>query len=86
LRFEIAALFCSQHGPNFRNEIAHGLAPEQQLSGRLGVYAWWMVFRMVFNVFWNGRRRSPETEQEDGAPTSEETSSMTPSADDEDAR
>jgi hypothetical protein len=65
LKFEIWALYCDKHGPNFRNDIAHGLVVEQQLCGKLGLYAWWMMCRLVLNEFWNVRRQSPEADQEE---------------------
>lgn len=59
-KFEIWALFCDKSGPNFRNELAHGLVPESTINSDYAVYAWWMMFRMIFNVFWNRQRPSPE--------------------------
>lgn len=65
--FEIDAVFCDKNGPNFRNDLAHGLILEDQLHGRVGVYAWWMVFRLVFNVFWNRRRQPSEAQAQEAA-------------------
>lgn len=48
LTFEINALFCDQDGANLRNDVAHGLIPDDGGYSVDSVYAWWFVFRMVF--------------------------------------
>lgn len=61
LAFEIKALFCDPFGPNFRNELAHGLLDEGKCYSTHSVYAWWLCLRIVFNTFWNLQRREDES-------------------------
>jgi len=56
--FEIKALFCSPHGPNLRNNLAHGLLDDDACTSVPGVYAWWFMFRLVFTNFWNRHHQS----------------------------
>lgn len=58
LVFEIRALFCDAFGPNFRNEIAHGLIDENACHSAYAIYAWWFALRLVFNTWWNRTRQS----------------------------
>lgn len=53
LIFEIRALFCEATGPNLRNEIAHGLLPDESCASYEAIYAWWLMLRLVFIPFWN---------------------------------
>jgi hypothetical protein len=48
LTFEIKAVFCDQDGPNLRNDVAHGLIPDDAAYSTDSVYAWWFLFRVVF--------------------------------------
>lgn len=48
LSFEINALFCDQDGFNLRNDVAHGLISDDIGCTAESVYAWWLVFRLVF--------------------------------------
>lgn len=48
LCFEINALFCDQDGYNLRNDVAHGLISDDIGCTAESVYAWWLVFRLVF--------------------------------------
>lgn len=50
--FEISAVFCDQTGPNIRNDLAHGLLPPGAPSSHQGIYAWWMIFKLVFENYW----------------------------------
>jgi len=56
LAFEIRAMFCNPHGPNLRNDVAHGLVDDEQGNSLPSAYAWWMIFRLVFVSWWNSRR------------------------------
>jgi hypothetical protein len=58
MAFEIRALFCDAFGPNFRNEIAHGLIDENACQSVFAVYAWWFTLRLVFNTWWNRARQN----------------------------
>lgn len=55
ITFEIRALFCEPTGPNIRNEIAHGLVEPLRFTSHSSVYAWWFVFRIVFQTFWSAK-------------------------------
>ena len=52
LTFEIQAAFCEQSGPNMRNDVAHGLLDDGAAQSAESLYAWWLVFRMIFLNFW----------------------------------
>ena len=47
LIFNLKAIFAEKPGPNFRNEIAHGLLEETVANSHLAAYAWWFVFSLV---------------------------------------
>lgn len=49
--FTIRAIMCDQEGPNLRNAVAHGLANSALCNGMHGVYAWWLVLRLVTQSF-----------------------------------
>lgn len=65
LVFELKAIFCDPFGPNLRNELAHGLIGYEESQNIYSIYAWWLVFRLVFNTFWNVSRAN---QQEDEGP------------------
>lgn len=52
LTFELTALFCDQNGPNLRNEVAHGLINKNACESDAAVYAWWLVFSLMFKSLW----------------------------------
>lgn len=52
LTFEIRALFCDRFGPNLRNELAHGLLHPGAMRSAESIYAWWLIFRMVYQHYW----------------------------------
>ncbi|WP_435748735.1 DUF4209 domain-containing protein [Microbacterium sp. PMB16] len=54
--FEIRALFCSSHGPNLRNELAHGLVDDDHINSATSFYAWWFIWRLVYSEFFNAHR------------------------------
>jgi hypothetical protein len=56
--FELKALFCDAFGPNLRNELAHGLLDDEAFQSVDAIYAWWFGLRLVFNTFWNARRKA----------------------------
>ena len=55
--FEIKALFCDPFGPNLRNELAHGLLDNDACQSTYSIYAWWFGLRIVFDTFWNAKRK-----------------------------
>jgi len=59
LAFEIQALFCEQSGPNLRNGMAHGLLEFSATQSAESMYAWWLIFKMVFNNYWRTDGRLP---------------------------
>ena len=63
LSFEIKALFCDPVGANLRNELAHGLIDYEACYSPYSIYAWWLGLQLVFNVFWNARHTSPESNE-----------------------
>ncbi|MCK9293861.1 MAG: DUF4209 domain-containing protein [Desulfobulbaceae bacterium] len=66
LTFEIKALFCDPLGANLRNELAHGLIDHNACNSFHGVYAWWLILKLVFNTFWNAARQEREPENTEG--------------------
>lgn len=58
LSFELKALFCDAFGPNLRNELAHGLLNDAGCHSIYVVYAWWFGLKLVFNTFWNAKRKA----------------------------
>ncbi len=61
--FEMSALFCTAHGPNLRNEAAHGLLSAEDGHSVATVYAWWWVLRLLIENLVNSRlaaAQSPE--------------------------
>ncbi|UDQ99454.1 DUF4209 domain-containing protein [Lentisphaerota bacterium WC36G] len=56
LKFEFEALLCSSFGPNFRNEIAHGLAELGNCNSNPAIYFWWLCLKLLFCNFWNEAR------------------------------
>jgi len=52
LAFEIRALFCEGFGPNLRNELAHGLLDAHAMQSAESIYAWWLIFRIVYQQYW----------------------------------
>lgn len=67
LSFEINALFCDQDGFNLRNDVAHGLISDHIGCTAESVYAWWLVFRLVFRsspYAATSEKRGRQSEQE----------------------
>ena len=60
LSFELKSLFCDPFGPNLRNELEHGLIGYEESQSIYSIYAWWLVFRLVFNTFWNANRSNQQ--------------------------
>jgi hypothetical protein len=58
LSFELKALFCDAFGPNLRNELAHGLLDDEACHSTYAIYAWWLGLKLVFNMFWNAKRKA----------------------------
>src|SRR3989344_1682737 len=52
LAFEIRALFCEGFGPKLRNELAHGLLDAHAMQSAESIYAWWVIFRIVYQQYW----------------------------------
>ena len=57
LSYEIKALLCWHSGPNFRNNLAHGLLDDDECQSFGAVYVWWLGLRLVFNAFWHVSNR-----------------------------
>ena len=70
LAFELKAIFFAPFGPNLRNELAHGLIGYEESQNIYSIYAWWLVFRLIFNTFWNTNRAN---QQENEGPVEENT-------------
>jgi hypothetical protein len=73
LTFGIRALMCSQVGPNFRNDIAHGLATSTSCHTLVGLYTWWFIFKMVFTQWYL-------TNQAEGGGSAEASEAPAPTA------
>lgn len=51
LTFTIRSIMCEQEGPNLRNAVAHGMADSSLCEGEHGVYAWWLILRLIVESF-----------------------------------
>lgn len=51
LVYSLKAIFCLKSGANIRNKIAHGLIDYDESQSASYIYAWWFIFRLVFNTF-----------------------------------
>ncbi|MFL9908899.1 DUF4209 domain-containing protein [Paraburkholderia sp. RL17-337-BIB-A] len=51
LIFELKALFCSQFGPNLRNQLAHGLMDDTACFALSAHYAWWLGLKIIYGKF-----------------------------------
>jgi hypothetical protein len=51
LTFTIRSIMCEQEGPNLRNAVAHGMADRSLCEGMHGIYAWWLILRLVVESF-----------------------------------
>lgn len=58
LTFTIRSIMCEQEGPNLRNAVAHGMADSSLCEGMHGIYAWWLILRLIVESFMAGRRRA----------------------------
>ncbi|TAM63787.1 MAG: DUF4209 domain-containing protein [Rhodanobacter sp.] len=65
LTFEFSALLCDAHGPNLRNELAHGLLDEGACQSVYVIYVWWLALKLVFNAYWLANRKRPADEAGD---------------------
>ena len=52
LSYEIKTLLCGPLGPNFRNNLAHGLLDDYQYWSMEAVYVWWFALSFVFKGYW----------------------------------
>lgn len=57
LTFEFSALLCDAHGPNLRNELAHGLMDEDACQSVYAIYVWWLALKLVLNAYWLANRK-----------------------------
>lgn len=62
--FGIKALMCAQVGPNYRNDIAHGLANSGSCHTFIGLYTWWFILKMVFLQWHLARQLTAEGSEE----------------------
>jgi len=53
LLFELRALFCNPLGPNFRNQVAHGLLSQGECSSSPAIFAWWWILSLVLRSWLN---------------------------------
>ncbi len=69
--FQIKAIFCTALGPNFRNEVAHGLLNSEAGRSVASIYAWWWIFRLVLRSCINSlnaqrHKETPPTAEVEG--------------------
>ena len=58
--FEFKAMFCDSQGFNLRNDLTHGILDDERYFSLEAVYAWHIVFRLVFNSYWIAARKQEE--------------------------
>lgn len=56
LHFALRALFSDPCGANLRNNIAHGLLDDEQCQSIDTVFAWWLVFQLVYRHYWEASK------------------------------
>lgn len=72
LTFTIRSIMCEQEGPNLRNAVAHGMADSSLCEGMHGIYAWWMILRLIVSSFMADQRDAqPDAAPEAPSPTEE---------------
>jgi len=62
LVFELKAIFTTPPGPNYRNEIAHGLVSADKCASSSALYAWWILFRLVVVSFATAQQQAGQTD------------------------
>ncbi len=55
LAFELEVLFCDSRGLNLRNNIAHGLIDQAICNSRYGIYAWYLILKIVIQGYQIGK-------------------------------
>ena len=55
--FEFKALFCDSQGSNLRNDLAHGIIDDDRYCSIEAVYAWHIIFKLIFNSYWIAARK-----------------------------
>ena len=55
LWFSLDTVFCSKHGLNMRNEVAHGTLKDEYFSSYRALYVWWFVFKLCYMYTRNER-------------------------------
>ena len=58
--FEMKALMTSPHGPNLRNEIAHGLITAEEGLSQYAKYLWWRMLRLMLDAVFIERKEKKE--------------------------
>lgn len=71
LPFTIQSIMCEQEGPNLRNAVAHGMADSTLCEGMHGVYAWWLILRLVVSSYVADQREAHPEATSDAASSSE---------------
>jgi len=72
LTFTIRSIMCEQEGPNLRNAVAHGMADSSLCEGMHGIYAWWMILRLIVSSFMADQRDAqPDAAPKAPSPTEE---------------
>jgi hypothetical protein len=61
LHFALQALFADPCGANLRNNIAHGLLDDEKCQSAGVIFAWWLIFQLVYTHYW---KASTPMEQE----------------------
>jgi hypothetical protein len=66
--FEFKAMFCDSQGFNLRNDLAHRILDDERYFSVEAVYAWHIVFRLVFNSYWIAARKQDQKNENKGSP------------------
>ncbi len=67
LLFELQAVLTDPLGPNFRNNVAHGLVGENIGLTVHSMYLWWLCFKLVINnVAWKTQPKEDEGKDVEG--------------------
>jgi hypothetical protein len=67
--FDLRGILIERFGHNLRNELAHGLVPENGFYNAAPVYLWWLVIHVLWRGYHFVQSQSPEAESPDKTDT-----------------
>ena len=65
---ELKLLFSDQHGPDLRNNIAHGLLGHDDFFSFYTIYAWWFILFLCIHPVYQHFQQEPKQEEKEPGP------------------